>query len=54
MSKLDILKWNEKDIINTIEREKAKEQNDLTRYYIRKFEEMLEDIRGQIKEEESK
>ena len=54
MSKLDILKWNERDLINTIKKEKAKEQNDLTRYYITKFEEMLEDIRKQIKKEENK
>lgn len=51
---LGILKWNEKDILNSIEKEKAKPQNELTKYYIEKFTEMLEDIRKQIAEEEKK
>ena len=52
MSHLDILKWNERDILNSIEKEKQKPQNGLTKYYIEKFEEMLEDIRKQIAEAE--
>lgn len=51
---LGILKWNEKDIINSIKKEKAKQQNELTEYYIEKFTKMLEDIRKQIAEEEKK
>ena len=52
MTHLEILKWNERDILNSIERERQKPQNELTQYYINKFEEMLEDI--QIVEAESK
>lgn len=52
--KLGVLRWNERDILKSIENEKAKPQNDLTRYYISKFEDMLQDIREQIKEEELK
>lgn len=50
MSRLDILKWNERDILNSIEKEKQKPQDDLTKYYIKNFEVMLEDIQKQIKE----
>lgn len=52
--KLSNLRWNERDILKSIENEKAKPQNDLTRYYINKLEDMLQDIREQIKEEELK
>lgn len=54
MSHMDILRYNERDLIRTIEKEKAKEQNDLTRYYIAEFEKCLEDIREQIKVEEAR
>lgn len=52
--KLELLKWNERDLLRQIEREKAKRQDGLTEYYIKKFTEMLEDIRKQIVEEEKK
>ena len=54
MTHLEILKWNERDILNSIERERQKPQNELTQYYINTFEEMLEDIQKQIVEAESK
>ena len=54
MTHLEILKWNERDILNSIERERQKPQNELTQYYINKFEEMLEDIQKQIVAAESK
>ena len=54
MTHLEILKWNEKDIIRSIEKEKAKPQDILTEHYIKEFEKMLQDIRMQIKEEEDR
>lgn len=52
--KLELLKWNERDLIRQIEREKSKRQDGLTEYYIKEFTKMLEDIRKQIAEEENK
>lgn len=54
MSKLDILKYNVRDTIRIIEKEKSKPQNDLTRYYIREFTKVLEDLQEQIREEEKR
>ena len=35
--KLELLKWNERELLRQIEREKAKRQDGLTEYYIKEF-----------------
>ena len=54
LSKIDVLKYNVRDTIRIIEKEKSKPQNDLTRYYIREFTKVLEDLKEQIREEEKR